>query len=115
MKPDRKAWFESLAGLLVGDYALQSFIGSGKVGFVYRAHDQQASDWEVAVKITPATQLHDARLNEIKKVSRLSTIAGVVHFHRIGATNICHKRHNELVSYSVWDYIHPGRNLRQYL
>jgi hypothetical protein len=115
MKPDRKAWFESLTGCLVEDYALQSFIGSGRVGFVYRAHDKQASDWEVAVKITPADPLHNERLNEIKKVSKLSTIPGVVHFHRIGATSICHDGRSELVSYSVWDYIHPGQDLRRYL
>lgn len=113
MKPDRTEWFKSFAGLTIKEYKLDSFVGCGKVGFVYKAYEK-ASDGEVAVKITPVST-NDEWQNEIKKVSKLATIPGVVHFHRIDTELICYNKHTETVTYTVWDFIRPGRNLRQYL
>src|SRR6266478_653029 len=115
MKAAQKAWFESLDGCAVKDYDLISFLGSGKIGFVYKAQSRQISGWEVALKLTPAGKLKDEWQHELQKVSKLSTITGVVHFHGLDTSQLCHNGHTELVLYTVWDYIPPGRNLKQHL
>jgi hypothetical protein len=114
-KADLRKWFEGLAGEVVRDYKLQSFLGRGKIGYVYRACSQKIADFEVAIKLTPSKKVNDQWKNEIQKVARLSTIGGVVHFHGLDTAEVTSNHHTELILFTVWDYIKPGRNLRQYL
>lgn len=107
-------WFTSLAGLsLDGKYVLDKYIGHGKIGFVYQGHHQDMPDWKVAIKLTPS--LRDGWENEVKKPQKLRGITGVVTFHDFGPAYINYKNHSEMCLYTVWDYIHPGRNLKDYL
>ena len=116
MKPIGKDWFKSLSENTVDNkYRLGPFLGSGKIGYVYKAQSQDIPAWEVAVKLTPSDQVKDGWNNELQKVSKLSTIPGVVHFHGLGTCGITQCGHTELVLYTVWEYIPPGRNLARYL
>lgn len=115
MSAAERKWFKSLTGNTAGDYTLESFIGHGRIGYVYRACARHVTDWEVALKITPSSRMNDQWQNEIKKVSRLSTIRGVVHFHGLGTCPITHEGHTEVCLFTVWDYIPPGRNLKEFL
>lgn len=108
-------WFESLAGHTLKGYKLEQFLGKGKIGYVYRARSLKISDVEVAIKLTPAQKIKDEWRNEIQKVARLSTIRGIVHYHGLDTEEIISERHTELVLYTVWDFIPPGRNLHEYL
>ncbi len=114
-KRDNSRWFESLAGHTLKGYRLEEFLGKGKIGYVYRARDQKIADVEVAVKLTPAQKIKDQWRNEIQKVARLSTIRGVVHYHGLDTEEIISEGHTELVLYTIWDFIPPGRNLHEYL
>jgi len=111
------AWFKSLAGQALDDYVLEEHIGRGRIGHVYRAQAKDVENWQVAVKLTSAAVIsgRDEWRNELNKVSQLSTIPGVVHFHGLGTAQITHAGHTELVQYTVWDYIPPARDLRRYL
>lgn len=116
-RSERRRWFESLAGQALDNFELCSFVGSGNIGYVYRARDKSVEGREVAVKIVPSEQVsaRDQWENELSKVSKLSTVPGVAHFHGQGDGRLKHGDHTELVLYTVWEYIHPGRNLTDYL
>lgn len=114
-KAELRKWFEGLAGEVVREYKLHAFLGHGKIGYVYRACSQKIADFEVAIKLTPSKKVNDQWKNEIQKVARLSTIGGVVHFHGLDTAEVTSHGHSEVVLYTIWDYIKPGRNLRQYL
>jgi hypothetical protein len=106
-------WLESLTGERVGDYVLDRYIGCGKVGYVYEAHLDYIPENQVAVKLIP--QIRPGWDVEIRKVARLSRIPTVVHFHHIGTHQITRGNNAALVQYTVWDYVPPGLNLREYL
>jgi hypothetical protein len=52
---------------------------------------------------------------ELKKVMSLELVEGVVHFHHLGTAQIVHEDVTRLCQFTVWDYIDPGANLKQYL
>ncbi len=112
MKPS--TWFETLEGKEVGQFLLQGYVGHGKIGYVYKALSKDVRDWVVAVKIIPGSPRRGWE-NELRKVSRLSTIPRVVHLHHLDVGRITHDRRTEIFQYTVWDYIAPGRNLFRYL
>src|SRR5438128_7515833 len=112
MMPD--PWFISLCDLEVGEFILREYLGHGKIEYVYRATSKEIPDWEVALKLVPG-KLKKGWANELKKVSRLSTITGVVHFHGLAVAKLTRSSRTEIFQYTVWDYIAPGRNLRKYL
>jgi hypothetical protein len=110
-----KEWYRSLAGQeLKNGYVLIEFIGEGKIGFVYRGSKKSMPDFEVAIKLTPGSP-RDGWQNEIDKPQKLRRITGVVTFHEIDTHHITFQGHTEVFLYTVWDYIPPGRNLKQYL
>jgi hypothetical protein len=111
--PDNREWFKTLAGHEIKGYVLQEYVGCGLIGYVYKAvHREYPGDW--AVKITPGNP-RPGWDNELKKVTQLSTIHGVVHFHHADTGQIKKDTRTEVFQFSVWDYIAPGRNLKQYL
>lgn len=103
----------SLAGLAVDDFQLETYLGCGKIGYVYKALRKDLGS-EIALKLIPGKPKTGWQ-TELKKVSKLQAIPGVVHFHAIDTCQITHKGRTELFQYTVWDYIPPGRNLRTYL
>ena len=107
-------WYRDLAGHTVGDYRLEKFIGSGRIGFVYRATHKEISDVERAVKLIFDT-LREGWTVELQKVMKLALVHGVVHFHEVGTAQVSHDRTTHLCQYTVWDFIPPGENLREYL
>jgi hypothetical protein len=109
-----RPWFRELAGDDVGKYKLEAYLGAGKIGYVYRAHIRILPERQVAIKLTPSS-LKPGWENELNKVFRLSMIPGVVHFHDLGTCQLSRGKQTELFQYTVWDYVHPGRNLRDYL
>jgi serine/threonine protein kinase len=113
MKVDH--WFESLKNKEVSDFVLRKYIGHGKIGYVYKATNKIVRKWEVAIKLIPGRP-RTGWDNELKKVSQLSKIPGVVHLLQgPGPVQISHERRTEIFQYTVWDYIAPGRNLHKYL
>jgi serine/threonine protein kinase len=98
-----------LKGQDVGDYTLDDYIGCGRIGFVYRAHLKDIPDIEHAVKLVP--DLNEGWETELKKVGKLSKVSNVVHFHHLGTATVRSGKHSAAVQYTVWDYVHPGRNL----
>ena len=52
---------------------------------------------------------------ELRKVLSLSLVGGIVHFHDLGTETITHNDRTRLCQFTVWDYISPGENLKQYL
>jgi len=107
-------WAEDLEGIEVGEYRLREFVGKGKIGFVYRAFHKDLPESEYAVKLVFQTLKHGWDV-EIKKVSRLNLVTGVVHYHNHGTAQISHIGIPRLCMYTVWDYISPGENLKSYL
>lgn len=109
-------WYRNLTGSNVGKFTLQDFIGAGRIGFVYKAirNDLPGDDARWAVKLTFDTLRPNWEV-ELRKVSKLNLIDGVVHFHDLGTETITHDDRSHLASYTIWDYIPPGENLRQYL
>lgn len=115
MRIDRDKWFASLANEIVGTFQLERFIGQGKIGYVYEASSTEVKGWKVALKLTPSSKVKDEWENELQKVSQLSTISGVVHFHGLSTYRVSKDGHTELLHSTIWDYIPPGRNLKDYL
>ena len=110
-----RIWRQNLSGQLVGNkYRLRRFIGAGRIGYVYYGERSDASGAPCAVKLVFDT-LKPGWETEIRKVTRLQTIDGVVQFHDLGADTITNGGISKLVQYTVWDYISPGRNLKSYL
>ena len=56
-------------------------------------------------------KLEDGWEREIRKVGALNLVENVVHFHDLGTSEI----EGKAFRYTVWDYIAPGENLRNYL
>ena len=109
-----EAWYRSLAQRVVGKYVLKRFIGSGNIGYVYRASHREIQGVEMAVKLI-FDKLRDGWKVELQKVMKLGLVQGVVHFHEVGEASLTHQEHTGLCQFTVWDYIPPGENLRQYL
>ncbi|MCA1565882.1 MAG: hypothetical protein LC803_09645 [Acidobacteria bacterium] len=107
-------WFASLAGNEADKYVLDSYVGSGMLGYVYQGHPKDMPEWKVAIKLTPGSPKAGWE-NEINKASKLRGITGVVAFHGLGEARIKAKGRTEVFLYTVWDFIPPGRNLKQYL
>ncbi|HKO44824.1 MAG TPA: hypothetical protein VJU84_16215 [Pyrinomonadaceae bacterium] len=114
MKPHIDKWFTHLAGKRAGKYTLDRYIGSGRLGHVYQGHSEESSDWPVAVKLTQGSPRAGWE-NEIQKPQQLRGITGVVAYHDQGAGQIVVGRRTEVFLFTVWDFIPPGRNLKQYL
>ena len=78
--------FEALSTLVpgqeVGDYILDSYIGCGKIGHVYKAHRKEIPEIVQAVKLVH--ELKDGWETEIKKVALLRKVQNVVQFHHLG-------------------------------
>ena len=108
------AWCKSLAGYTVDKFTLGEFIGAGRIGYVYKA---QFSDVPTAVRAVKLTfdSLKEGWEVELKKVMSLGLVDGVVHFHHAGPAQINHAGKTRLCHFTVWDFIEPGENLRQYL
>ncbi len=107
------SWLKTLKGQQVDEYILDNYIGCGKVGFVYKAHRRDIPAIENAVKLIPA--LKEGWETELRKVGKLSTVPNVVHFHNLGTETVRSGNNSAPVQYTVWDYIHPGRNLNAIL
>ena len=95
-------------------YRLTRFLGAGRIGYVYCAERLDVPQVTYALKLTFG-ELKVGWDNEIKKVARLQSIDGVVHFHDVGTSMISSCNRHEPAQYTVWDYISPGRNLKDYL
>jgi serine/threonine protein kinase len=68
---------ESLVGRRVGPYSVQSLVGVGGMGEVYRAHDSKLRR-DVAIKVLPSALAHDAdRLARFRREAR--TLASLNH------------------------------------
>ena len=115
MAAHKNPWAESLAGKPVGDFTLLKFVGAGKIGHVYKARFRDFPDDGVrAIKLTFDT-LRPGWDVELRKVLRLNLHPNIVHFHQAGTATISHEGSTRMCQYTVWDYISPGENLRQYL
>src|SRR6267154_6048471 len=107
-------WCKSLAGKTVNKFNLISFIGAGRIGYVYQAQFRDFPSTIRAVKLI-FDSLRDGWEVELRKVMSLELVDGVVHFHDLGTESITHNNVTRFCQFSVWDYIAPGENLKQYL
>ena len=108
-------WAKSLSGHIVdGKYRLREFVGSGKIGFVYRSERMDVPGVEVAVKLMFGNPKKGWE-TEIKKVAALNLVENVVHFHDLGTAPLKNDGQTRVCQYTVWDYIAPGENLRTHL
>lgn len=108
-------WAKSLAGKQIDDFVLGDFVGAGNIGYVYKATFRDfPEDGVRAIKLT-FDRLRDGWDVELRKVLRLSLHTNIVHFHQSGTATISHDGSSRMCQYTVWDYIPPGENLRQYL
>ncbi len=112
-RPDQD-WCSALAGKKVDKFTLGEFVGAGRIGYVYRAYHDDFPDYSYAVKLI-FDRLKPGWDVELKKVMGLGLIEGVVHFHQLGHASLTHKGATKLCQFTVWDYIAPGENLRDYL
>ncbi len=107
------AWCRCLVGVRVGKYLLDRFVGAGKIGYVYQAHNVDIPELTRAVKLS--FDLKPGWEVELKKVAKLDLIEGVVHFHELGSVIISQSGKSHLAQFTVWDYIPPGESLKGYL
>lgn len=107
-------WSSSLVGSAVGDYKLAKFVGAGKIGYVYLAEHKDLASTRWAIKLTFDT-LKSGWEVELRKITTLALVPGVVHFHGLGTASVTHAGGTHLCQYTVWDYIPPGENLKQYI
>src|ERR1700693_5072586 len=115
MTPARDdTWCKSLAGKTVNKFNLISFIGAGRIGYVYQAKFRDFPTRVRAVKLI-FDSLREGWEAELRKVMSLELVDGVVHFHELGTESITQSGITRLCQFSVWDYIAPGENLRQHL
>jgi hypothetical protein len=110
----RPEWCRSLKGQKVGKYTLTGYIGAGRIGYVYRASRDDYPGSVRAVKLV-FDELPKGWKVELKKVAQLELVDGVAHFHDLGAETITHEDESHLCQFTVWDYIDPGENLKEYL
>lgn len=108
-------WSRQLVDKQIGKYKLVEFVGSGKIGYVYRAVHVNWPDLERAVKLVFQDQIRDGWENELYKVLKLDIVDNVVHLHEFGFDYISHMGVSHQAQYTMWDFISPGRNLKQYL
>ena len=114
-KKRTRDWAKVLARQTVeGKYRLLEFVGSGKIGFVYRSERVDVPGIEVAVKLMFGDP-KDGWETEIRKVAALNLLESVVHFHDLGTDQIRTGEKTRVCQYTVWDYIAPGENLKTYL
>ena len=114
-KRSLRRWAKSLADQTVeGKYRLIKFVGSGKIGFVYRSERMDVPGIEVAVKLMFGDP-KEGWETEIRKVAALNLVESVVHFHDLGTAPMKAGRTTRVCQYTVWDFIAPGENLRMYL
>ena len=99
---------------LEGKYRLLKFVGSGKIGFVYRSERVDVPGIEVAVKLMFGNPKAGWE-TEIKKVAALNLVENVVHFHDLGTAQVKSGGKTAVCQYTVWDYIAPGENLKNFL
>jgi hypothetical protein len=59
--------------------------------------------------------LNDGWQVELEKVISLELVEGVVHYHDSGTEEVTYQSRTRLCYFTIWDYIAPGENLRQYL
>ena len=111
---NQETWCRNLAGRDIDKFRLAKFIGAGKIGYVYRAELREPPGTTKAVKLRFDT-LPVGWEVELNKVATLGLVDGVVHRHDLGAGTITHDGESRLCQYTVWDYIPPGQNLRDYL
>jgi len=114
MASNRDKWARELAGKTIGDFELIEFVGAGRIGYVYKAAFREFPDAVRAIKLT-FEKLRDGWEVELRKVLRLELHANIVHFHHAGTARITHDGSARMCQYTVWDYISPGENLREYL
>lgn len=107
-------WCRSLADQTIGKYVLKEFVGSGKIGYVYRASHKNIHGVSRAVKLI-FDELRDGWMVELQKVMQLELVSGVVHFHEVGTEDLTHQDTTRLCQFTIWDYIPPGENLKVYL
>lgn len=108
------AWFKNLSGIDIGNFRLDKFVGAGKIGYVYRAQHRVHPTCVRAVKLV-FDFLNDDWHVELEKVMKLELVDGVVHYHDSGPAQVMHLDKTRLCQFSVWDYIAPGENLKNYL
>jgi len=108
------AWCRSLCGKRVDKYELREFVGAGRIGYVYKAQHDDIPGVTRAVKLV-FNRLKPGWEVELRKVAALANIDGVVHFHELGTSTITHDGQPKLCQFTVWNYIAPGENLRDYL
>lgn len=107
-------WCKNLKEKVVGKFTLLEFIGAGRNGYVYKAHLSDLPRAIRAVKLTFDSVKSEWEV-ELKKVLSLALVDGVVHFHDVGTAQVIHDGKTRLCQFTVWDYIEPGENLKQYL
>jgi hypothetical protein len=107
-------WCRRLSGKKVGRFVLGEFIGAGRIGYVYKAELVDLPATIRAVKLT-FDSLKQGSEVELNKVMSLALVDSVVHFHEVGAERITYEESTRLCQYTVWDYIAPGENLKNYL
>lgn len=107
-------WHRSLAGLTIGKFVLDRFVGAGRIGYVYRAQHQQYPKCVRAVKLV-FDSLKPGWQVELEKVMQLELVEGVVHYHDSGTEHVTLEGRSRLCLYSIWDYVSPGENLKRYL
>jgi len=107
------AWAREISGLDLGDYVVDKFINHGKVGYVFRGHRKHPSSQLVAIKlIFDPPEGWDVELN---KAHLLADIQGVVRFNHAQYADIEFNGKVKRALVTVWQYIHPGINLRGHL
>lgn len=113
LNDDLLQWAKTIKNVEVGDFQIENFINNGKVGCVYLGRRKHLSSRKVAIKLVFSPP--DGWDVELEKVHLLDDIPGVVHFHNVSRAPITFNGRTEDALITVWQYIHPGRNLRDHL
>lgn len=106
-------WAGTIKDTVIGQYAIEQFIASGNVGYVYLGHRALVPESKVAIKLVFSPP--EGWDRELQKVYLLEGIPDVVHFHHVSYEDITYDGRTERALVTVWRYIHPGTNLRTYL
>jgi hypothetical protein len=109
------SWCKRLADQVIdGKYKLLTYVGAGKIGFVYKAQRLDLPEAIFALKLT-FDQLREGWETEVRKVAQLAIVEGVAHFHDLGTGSMTQEGGPHFFQYTVWDFIAPGENLRAHL